>query len=91
MRVEDLPPFDVIRDQAFQLLGDAADWLRSDTQPGRGPNPAQIAAVRRCFTAIGAAKTALDDAARAADLFVAGALGVPASYTVVDTGEGGRR
>jgi hypothetical protein len=90
MRAEDLPPFDTIRDQALRLLGDAADWLRSDTQPGRGPNPAQIAAVRRCFTAIGAAKAALDDAARFADPDT-----TPTRYVVVDTGddpaEGSRR
>ncbi len=61
-----MPPattFETMRREAYKLLGDAQDWLRSDWQPGAGPTQAQAAALRRAREAIAAAKAALNDAA----------------------------
>jgi len=62
---EPLPGFDDLRGYAYRSLGDAADWLRSDYQPGSGPCGAAADAVRRAVVAIRAAKEALNDAADA--------------------------
>jgi hypothetical protein len=60
-----LPTFEQLRAEAYKLLGDAADWLRSDYQPGAGPCQDAAGAVRQACVAIGAAKAALNDAATA--------------------------
>jgi hypothetical protein len=61
--VEPLPTFEDVRAQAYALLGDAADWLRSDYLAGSGPCPEAAGGVRQACVAIGAAKTALNEAA----------------------------
>ncbi|MDQ1292836.1 MAG: hypothetical protein QG608_717 [Actinomycetota bacterium] len=59
----DLPSFEQLRAEADRVLGDAANWLRSDYRPGTGPCGDAAAAVRTAFAAIGTAKNALSDAA----------------------------
>lgn len=59
----DLPAFEDTRLEAYKLLGDAEDWLRSDWRPGDGPSPQQAAALREARAAIRKAKEALDNAA----------------------------
>lgn len=61
----DLPTFDEMRSNAFALLGDAEDELRSDWRPGTGPNDAQAEAIQKARRAIVQAKAALDEASRA--------------------------
>jgi hypothetical protein len=60
-----MPPttFEDMRRNAHRLLGDAADWLRSDWYPGTGPNTAEADAVMEARRHIAAAKAALDRAA----------------------------
>jgi hypothetical protein len=60
-----LPTFDDVRGNAFRLVGQAADCLRSDYQLGTGPTREAALAVQQAFTAIGAAKAALTEAATA--------------------------
>jgi hypothetical protein len=54
-----------MRSNAFALLGDAEDELRSDWREGTGPNSEQGRALREAREAIAQAKAALDAAARA--------------------------
>jgi hypothetical protein len=61
----ELPTFDEMRSNAFALLGDAEDELRSDWRPGTGPNDEQAEAVQEARRAIVQAKAALDKANRA--------------------------
>lgn len=58
-----LPTFEEIRAEAYRLLGDAQDVLRSDWRPGAGPNDAQADALRDARMAIADAKQALNIAA----------------------------
>lgn len=58
-----LPTFEDIRREAYRLLGDAQDVLRSDWAPGTGPTTAQAFAVHDARLAIADAKRALNDAA----------------------------
>jgi hypothetical protein len=52
---------------AYRALGDAGDWLRSDWQPVGSPlTDAQAAAREVMWDAIGAAKTAINQAKDAA-------------------------
>lgn len=59
---EQLPTFDDIRSNAFALLGDVEDELRSDWRDGAGPNHDQADALREARQAIARAKAALDRA-----------------------------
>lgn len=61
----ELPTFDEMRSNAFALLGDAEDELRSDWRPGTGPNDEQAEAIQEARRAIVQAKAALDKANRA--------------------------
>ncbi|MBT2549747.1 hypothetical protein [Arthrobacter sp. ISL-65] len=61
---EQLPTFDEIRSNAFAMLGDVEDELRSDWREGTGPNAEQAAALRGARRAVAEAKAALDRAAR---------------------------
>lgn len=61
---EQLPTFDEMRSNAFALLGDAEDELRSDWLEGTGPNREQGRALREAREAIAQAKAALDKAGR---------------------------
>jgi hypothetical protein len=49
-------------DQAYQALGDAADWLRSDWPPGAVLTDEQADHRDRMFEQIGAAKAAINRA-----------------------------
>ena len=60
----ELPTFDDIRSNAFAMLGDVEDELRSDWRSGAGPTPEQGQAMREARQAIAAAKAALDRAGR---------------------------
>jgi hypothetical protein len=60
-----LPSFEDIRVQAYAVLGDAEDWMRSDWRPGTGPSAAANRARIQAVKAIAAAKCALNAAARA--------------------------
>lgn len=62
MRAEDLPTFDEIRSNAFAMLGDVEDELRSDWRAGAGPNREQAEALRDARRAVAQAKAALDRA-----------------------------
>lgn len=62
---DQLPTFEEMRSNAFALLGDAEDELRSDWREGTGPNSEQGRALREAREAIAQAKAALDAAARA--------------------------
>lgn len=59
-----LPSFDDMRRDAFKLLGDAEDVLRSDWREGTGPTRAQADAAADAKVLIGQAKDALDRAGR---------------------------
>lgn len=61
---EPLPTFDEIRSNAFAMLGDVEDELRSDWRDGTGPSHEQGEALREARRAIAQAKAALDRAAR---------------------------
>jgi hypothetical protein len=61
---EQLPTFDQMRSNAFAMLGDAEDELRSDWRDGTGPTRDQAVALREARQAIAEAKAALDRAAR---------------------------
>lgn len=57
--------FEEARRNAYELLGDALDELRSDWTPGAGPNAAQAEAAAEAREHIVKAQQALDRAARA--------------------------
>jgi hypothetical protein len=61
---QELPTFDDMRSNAFALLGDAEDELRSDWRNGTGPTREQAEALREARQAIAKAKAALDRAGR---------------------------
>ncbi|ACL42190.1 hypothetical protein Achl_4239 (plasmid) [Pseudarthrobacter chlorophenolicus A6] len=61
---EYLPTFDEMRSNAFAMLGDVEDELRSDWRDGTGPSSDQAQALREARQAIAQAKAALDRAAR---------------------------
>jgi hypothetical protein len=61
---QELPTFDDMRSNAFALLGDAEDELRSDWRDGTGPTREQAEALREARQAIAKAKAALDRAGR---------------------------
>lgn len=61
---EHLPTFDEMRANAFAMLGDAEDELRSDWRDGTGPTRNQADALRDARQAIAEAKAALDRAGR---------------------------
>lgn len=61
---EPLPTFDDIRSNAFAMLGDVEDELRSDWREGAGPDHEQAAALREARQAVAKAKEALDRAGR---------------------------
>jgi hypothetical protein len=58
-----LPTFEDTRRDAYRLLGDTQDVLRSDWAEGTGPNPKQSDALQRALRAITEAKNALNEAA----------------------------
>lgn len=60
---EELPTFDEIRSNAFAMLGDVGDELRSDWRAGAGPSSEQAEALRDAWRAVAQAKAALDRAA----------------------------
>lgn len=60
----ELPTFEEIRHNAFVLLSDAEDELRSDWRTGTGPTREQGEAAREARQHIAAAKAALDRAGR---------------------------
>ena len=67
MRAEELPTFEHIRSRAYALLGDAADWLRSDWSPvGTALTDAQADGRRDALRLIGQTKEALNRAAAGA-------------------------
>jgi hypothetical protein len=57
---DDMPSFLYCRREAYRLLGDAEDWLRSDWSDE--PNEEQIDALGDAFEAIARAKRHLDQA-----------------------------
>jgi hypothetical protein len=57
-----LPTFEDMRRSAYALLGDAADELRSDWEPGTGPNREQAEALALAKAAIAQAKAHLNEA-----------------------------
>jgi hypothetical protein len=59
---QELPTFDEMRSNAFAMLGDVEDELRSDWRPGAGPSSDQAEALREARQAIALAKAALDRA-----------------------------
>lgn len=59
-----LPTFEEMRRNAFALLGDAEDELRSDWRRGTGPTKEQGQAAHEARQHIAAAKAALDRAGR---------------------------
>ena len=61
---QELPTFDDMRSNAFALLGDAEDELRSDWRDGTGPTHEQAEVLREARQAIAKAKAALDRAGR---------------------------
>jgi hypothetical protein len=62
-----LPTFEDIRARAYAVLGDAADWLRSDWRPGTGPTTEAARAVADARAAISTAKAALNRASAEMD------------------------
>jgi hypothetical protein len=56
----DLPPFETVRFEAYKLLGDAQDWLRSDVNDQ--PAGHRREALERAKRLIAEAKDALNDA-----------------------------
>ncbi|MEV7006869.1 hypothetical protein [Streptosporangium sp. NPDC051022] len=59
-----LPTFEEMRRNAYRLLGDAEDELRSDWAPGSEPTHAQALARREAMRLIARAKVALNRAAQ---------------------------
>lgn len=59
----DLPTFEEMRRNAYALLGDAEDELRSDWRPGTGPTSEQGSALYLARQAIAQAKAHLNVAA----------------------------
>jgi hypothetical protein len=59
---QELPTCEDMRSNAFALLGDAEDELRSDWRDGTGPTHEQAEALREARQAIAKAKAALDRA-----------------------------
>jgi hypothetical protein len=64
MTESDLPTFEEMRSNAFRMLGDAEDELRSDWRSGAGPSKEQAQAASEARQHIAAAKAALDRAGR---------------------------
>ena len=60
----ELPTFEEMRRNAYGMLGDVEDELRSDWREGAGPTRAQAEAARRARDLIVQTKAALDEAAR---------------------------
>ena len=60
----ELPTFQKMRRNAYGMLGDVEDELRSDWREGTGPTKAQAEAAHRARDLIVQAKAALDEAAR---------------------------
>jgi hypothetical protein len=58
-----LPTFNEMRSNAYAMLGDVEDELRSDWREGSGPNRGQAEALREARQAIAQAKEALNRAA----------------------------
>lgn len=58
-----LPTFEGVQREAYRLLGDAQDVLRSDWAEGAGPTLEQAAALQRARRAVAEAKEALNEAA----------------------------
>ena len=59
-----LPTFEDMRREAFGMLGDVEDVLRSDWRSGTGPTTEQADAAMQPRRHIAEAKAALDEAAR---------------------------
>ena len=59
-----LPTFQEMRREAFAMLGDVEDVLRSDWRSGTGPTTEQADAAMQARRHIAEAKAALDEAAR---------------------------
>ncbi len=59
-----LPTFQEIRSDAYRLLGDTQDVLRSDWPEGHGPTAKQAKAVAKARDHIAKAKAALNEAAQ---------------------------
>lgn len=62
--MDELPTFVDIRANAFALLGDVEDELRSDWRSGTGPTHEQAEALQEARRAIREAMAALDKAGR---------------------------
>jgi hypothetical protein len=62
--VNHLPTFEDMRREAFGMLGDVEDVLRSDWRSGTGPTTEQADAAMQARRHIAKAKAALDQAAR---------------------------
>lgn len=58
-----LPTFQEMRHNAYAMLGDVEDELRSDWRPGTGPTSEQAQAAREAKVLIAQAKAALNRAA----------------------------
>lgn len=61
---EQLPTFEEMRSNAYAMLGDVEDELRSDWRDGTGPTSEQMEALHDAYQAIAQAKDALNRAAR---------------------------
>lgn len=61
---EHLPTFEEIRRNAYAMLGDVEDKLRSDWREGTGPTSQQMEAPHDAYQAIASAKEALNRAAQ---------------------------
>lgn len=59
-----LPTFQEMRHEAFAMLGDVEDVLRSDWRSGTGPTTAQADSATEARRYIAEAKATLDQAAR---------------------------
>lgn len=60
----DLPHLEEVRSDAYRMLGDTLDVMRSDLRPGTEPNAEQAKAWQLARHHISAAKEALTDVAR---------------------------
>lgn len=63
MDARSLPTFEEVRRNAYAMLGDVEDELRSDWRDGSGPTDKQAAAVREARRHVAAAKAELNVAA----------------------------
>lgn len=66
----ELPAFEDGRREAYKLLGDAEDWLRSDWRPGSGQDAGQAAGLWEAKAAIRTAKESLNSFRVAAPLSI---------------------